>query len=496
MAQAGQQPQGTVKDQIEQQVGLMGMLKARQQQAAQQQQQQAVQMPTIPPGTPQPQAQAEPEPAMMARGGVARLPSRLEFKTGGIVAFANEDNDQVVRDEEDRTRREAAANEARQFLASSAEVEERRRNAEDKGEVRPIRSSNQPPSGVIPPRAAGPFTQQLVERLTKRFDEPKSYALLREEAAQKNPILNTPIGAAQDEYLRKLEQRDAADAKRFEEAEARRSRSDMWNTLLAAGEATRGRRGIGAFFGGLGRAGVAAEQAAIDRQTAQNQVMRDRELTRESIKVELEKARRAEAMGDLKAANDHYMKIEELRRDFQKSQFTALNTLSAQEASADESTRRQMFDVEQARIRREFEQTLAMLPQRESAEAVGYVEAYMQANPKATKLEALNAYMDQRYHAGAKAQEKGNQVRALNAAATALVKELSNVATTATMDPKELAAKQSELQRIRQMLISMGQPDPAAGQAQPATQGGTPQTGVSKSGKPIVQDANGNWVYQ
>ncbi len=79
-------PKPSVKEQIEQAAGLMGL------QQAQAQQQQAQQMQPrpgpVPEGAPQPEMQ--PEPEMMASGGIARIPMRQDlyrFANGGIIAF-------------------------------------------------------------------------------------------------------------------------------------------------------------------------------------------------------------------------------------------------------------------------------------------------------------------------------------------------------------------------------------------------------------------------
>lgn len=98
--QAQKGPQPTVKDQVEQQVGLMSLQRQQQQQMAQNQAQQAQRQPQpVPPGIPQPAAQPEPEPEMaMAMGGVAALPVKnemFEYNSGGIIAFAGEDGSQV-----------------------------------------------------------------------------------------------------------------------------------------------------------------------------------------------------------------------------------------------------------------------------------------------------------------------------------------------------------------------------------------------------------------
>jgi len=86
--QAAQPPQGTVKDNIEQQMGLMQLQKARQGQMAQQSAMQGANAPMIPQGTPEPEMQPEAEMAMAA-GGLTTLPiGDMEFGSGGIIAFA------------------------------------------------------------------------------------------------------------------------------------------------------------------------------------------------------------------------------------------------------------------------------------------------------------------------------------------------------------------------------------------------------------------------
>ena len=81
-----QQP--SVKEQIEQKAGLLGL-----QQAQMQQQQQQMMQPRpgpVPAGAPQPEAQPEAEEMAMAGGGLAQIPLRrdmYQFAGGGIIAF-------------------------------------------------------------------------------------------------------------------------------------------------------------------------------------------------------------------------------------------------------------------------------------------------------------------------------------------------------------------------------------------------------------------------
>jgi hypothetical protein len=116
--QPAQAPQGTVKDNIEQQVGLLSLQKLRQGQMAQQSAMQGAQAPTIPEGSPEPTEQPEEEMAMAA-GGITRLPAGdMSFASGGIIAFAEGD---LVIDEAAR-----AAESAKQRLRQYGTLERRR----------------------------------------------------------------------------------------------------------------------------------------------------------------------------------------------------------------------------------------------------------------------------------------------------------------------------------------------------------------------------------
>jgi nitroreductase len=93
--QAAQGQSPTVKDQVEQQAGLMALQAQQQKQAQQQMMQQAQARPMpAPPQTPQPVPQGE-EQAEFAMGGIARLPVNYDFASGGIIAFAGEGRSDV-----------------------------------------------------------------------------------------------------------------------------------------------------------------------------------------------------------------------------------------------------------------------------------------------------------------------------------------------------------------------------------------------------------------
>lgn len=98
MQGAAQGPQPSVKEQIEQKAGLMGLQQA-QQQMMQQQMAQPPQGGPVPEGTPEPEMQPA-EETMMAGGGLAQMPVNFNFNGGGIVAFSGEDGESEVGSED------------------------------------------------------------------------------------------------------------------------------------------------------------------------------------------------------------------------------------------------------------------------------------------------------------------------------------------------------------------------------------------------------------
>jgi hypothetical protein len=95
MQGAAQGPQPSVKEQIEQKAGLMGLQQAQQRMAQQQQMAQNPMAGPVPEGTPEPEMQPTNE-VMMARGGLANVPVSFNYDGGGIVAFNGADGDSEV----------------------------------------------------------------------------------------------------------------------------------------------------------------------------------------------------------------------------------------------------------------------------------------------------------------------------------------------------------------------------------------------------------------
>jgi hypothetical protein len=180
------------------------------------------------------------------------------------------------------------------------------------------------PSPALPPVAGpsggGGIPAAIGMPKAPTFEKPDANAYETKLAAFKaaNPGM---AGSEFQKLLDKIAQQDEADRARFITQEKGRTRADFWKSLIDAGEATRGQKGIGALLGGFGRSAGASEAAAFDRADAQAKLRRDQEMGMAKMRAELEAARRAEARGDFEAAFKHKQDAEKIGRDLQQTEF-------------------------------------------------------------------------------------------------------------------------------------------------------------------------------
>lgn len=282
-------PQGTVKDReeaeaLKQSANLMAAQQAQQQQGIQQLQSQLAQNEgEVAPGTPQPQGQEIPQPMQAAEGGIMRLPVKdnmFNFDSGGIVAFAGGD---VV-----------------DYKAKAAEY------------------------------------------LDKKPNLPKTYMETMEEAKLKNPELAKPAGQEAQRQIQELQRQDEANRAKFDEREEAARRQSFWDSLIAAGEATRGQDGIGALMGGFGRSSSAARAAADERRARQEALQREQQMNVIKMNAEIENLRRAEARGDVAEQQKSLAKISEIQNAMDSAKANLgvnLGQLGVQEAQQAEARR-------------------------------------------------------------------------------------------------------------------------------------------------------------
>lgn len=347
-----QAPQGTVKENIEQQVGLLSLQKLRQGQMAEQSAMQGAQAPTIPEGTPEPQEQPAEEMAMAA-GGLTNLPvQNMNFGSGGIIAFANggpslEQEDPKLAAPYDP----ATATRRVDFAPASQETTPARRFLE-------AQMSNQ-----------------------GRSDLPQEFA----------PVQQTAIG---QDYLKYLEERQGSfkeDERKFKDREAARTKRDFFQSLIDAGESTRGQKGIGSLFGGYGRSSGKFANEADERQSAFDKLRQERSDNDAKLKFEIDNLRRAEARGDAKTVYDSKVKIAELRQASDQMQITSAGKLAGLQSSEGINALDIASREKIAKLDRESRAAVSRMPSAEQQLIEKAIASYRIKNPDASFYDAYQA---------------------------------------------------------------------------------------------------------
>jgi hypothetical protein len=256
--------------------------------------------PAAHPTPPQQMAQAGSIPAGapgMAAGGLAELPVRKDifnYAPGGIVAFADENNEQMV---------------------------------------------PTPESAGIDKLPVGLANQILKSRLMGQTDlpEPVSRDDARAEVLAKKPelanILDKLPGDTLTKLAEQLQQQNTAQRTQFQQSEGPRGLAALSNALINAGESTRGQKGfgnqLGAAFGGFGKSYNASTEAIEERAAKQQAVERAQTIETMKLQSDIEQMQRAYAEGRVDDAmklkeqiNARKAKIEEIKGNAAKETLT------------------------------------------------------------------------------------------------------------------------------------------------------------------------------
>jgi len=241
---------------------------------------------------PQQMAQAGSIPAGapgMAAGGLAELPVRKDifnYAPGGIVAFANESNDQVVG-----------------LPLPPGAPSEKKYSADEMAGIDKL------PVGLA--------NQILRSRLMGETDlpEPVSRDAVRAEVLAKKPelagLLNKLPGDTLTKLAEQLQQQNTAQRDKFKESEGPRGLAALSDALINAGESTRGQKGFGNQFGsalgGFGRSYNASTVAAEERAGKQQAMERAQTIETMKLQSDIEQMQRAYAEGRV----DDAMRLEE-----------------------------------------------------------------------------------------------------------------------------------------------------------------------------------------
>ena len=305
MASSGMEVDNTtVKDKLGQQMGLMAMQ----------------------PAMPQPQM-AQP-PAQMGGIASANVPADMfSAAEGGIVAFKKGGDDEDGEEAEDETEADKEVNEQARALASV-------RSPEALQQL--MAQMNQRLAATAPP-AIDPLAMRNDPEMLKKYPH--------------LAVLNQPIGQKMREATVAL-QGDLAKEDELQRKQLQDQRMmNFYQSLIDAGEATRGRKGLGGLFGGFGRGMLPRERALMEKETE----IRGRGLARKkdliALDESIEKLERARAQNDMTAMQKAAGEAMERANKLGISQNTLLRGGISGLASLLGSADRANATIEAARIR-------------------------------------------------------------------------------------------------------------------------------------------------
>jgi hypothetical protein len=461
--QPAQSPQGTVKDNIEQQVGLLSLQKLRQGQMAQQSAMQGAQAPTIPEGSPEPTEQPQEEMAMAA-GGITRLPAgNMDFASGGIIAFAEGDvvvdefsaanpefynqqleQNRLKNEEVQRIKNQKELIEKIKFLETAApEVAERlkRERASELPQAAPVAPAkviekpvDKSTQGVASLNKNAPAVVSNVAPSAPPAPTPVSASmqLLNDEMKASTrptpltefaPPKQTPIGEEYLKYMAEREGKNKQDDERFQEREASRAKRDFFQALIDSGEASRGQKGIGAVFGGLGRSYGKSANEADERKIAYEKVQQERQDNNAKLKFEIANLRRAEERGDAKSVYDSKTKIFELQQKDRELAVQAAGQ-TARIESAERISDKEIGSRERmSNLDRQARASVAGMPSAEQRMAEKVIGSYLEKNPGKSYFEGFQAYRNAQTGSGER--QDLNELKALQKVYSDSVKDLT-----------------------------------------------------------------------
>ena len=300
--QTSQQPQPpaeplneSLPKQALQSMGIGALQQGRQQQGMQQMAQQAgATQQAAPPGIPQPVRQQQPQPQqqmpqqgaqpvrMAADGGLMSIPvdpSMFEYGSGGVVAFANPEGEQLVKDE---TVAEEAAVEDEPGYDAEAELKKLMPQIQKlmQQQVRPIRSK-----------------ETIEKGLTKDYG-----------------VDEGPIGKNYLAGLASLKEAKAVEDARKQTDIDERKKFATRKALLDYSDATRGQTGLGG-IGALARSSMgSAEKFMGEEAGLRENAIKQNELMNEA-QYKFQGLRQAQKDGDIKAEQKNDLDLSKIAKD-------------------------------------------------------------------------------------------------------------------------------------------------------------------------------------
>lgn len=427
-AQQATPPDASVKEQaerkaVEQGMNQMAADQARQQQAAQQMTQQMAQPQQAPQAPMQQPMQA---PQGMANGGIARVAHDdiFNFGGGGIVAFAGGGGTVENSFKEEKPKQRSV-----QRVQKEAPPDYLRMSEE---------ALNAPAPTIQSPREA------------------------LAEARKTSPTLQQPIGSDYEQKIKSLATQDEANRKAFEAREEEAARRDFYNSLIAAGEATRGGQGIGALAGGFGRAYSASRESADERRARQEALRREQDMNIAKLNFEIQNARRAEERGDIEAQQKHETEIAKIQAKLQETRAGGYKDIAQTQQTG--QYYKDIVDVQRRQA-----------GQQQTPEFVKLVDYFKKQNPNLTNEQAYD--MATKYSKSGIAGEYAGE-----RASSKVIADIQKKFTSQLQMARQSGNKSLEEQLTNQMNEEIRR---ATGGIPGAPTGGTTRIKVDAQGNPI-----------
>jgi len=316
---AAQPPTQSVKDQLEAEVGQQppqDMPQAPQGAPMLQGPQGIAQLPGAQPQQPQgmpPGPQMPQQPQGMAGGGLAGLPipdNMFNYAPGGIVAFAK----------------------GKLVMGPGGELIEEEDAGEDEATALMSNRMQGPPTPA--PLSLSDASEAVLRRQVAgqtNIQPVMSPAEAKAEAIKQRPelapILNSLPGASLTKLIEQLDKQNAAGQEKFKANEGRLGLAGLSNALIAAGEATRGHKGmaLGEALGGFGKNYGRYTEESVKRDEAQQALQRQYQVESAKLQNDVESLQRAYATNDVNGIMNYNKAVAEREAKIESIQTTAAN---------------------------------------------------------------------------------------------------------------------------------------------------------------------------
>ena len=335
-------PQKSVKERLEETMGLKSLQAQRQQQAGQQMGEQAMAMPTIPENVPQPEAQPEVQEAASGglMSGIAKLPVEMfhqaAYAGGGIIAFEG---------------------------------------GGDTSNARKWAELSLGRNGVTSPMAA---------ELLQKIREPEAAIETPEDIIAKRKVLLEqqgvrPAGEGQE---RRIQERGVA----YEQEKKDRAFNNLIASMSSYGRPNITGKGQGSDYTNVAVRGFETGRTE-DRQFQD---------TQDKLRDAIETQRRAELIGDVDTAQKANTEQKKLREEIRKSKLSAMGEGARIEATQAAAGLGYLSDQDRiksaeniARINRESAERVASMNRKPVPQVVAVAEWLMEKDPKLDREQAL-----------------------------------------------------------------------------------------------------------